>query len=135
MIESNDIKQINPHPNIFMKTWGYEQWIENNERYCMKLLHCEDGKWSSEGKFHYHRVKDETFFIVSGELRIEAEVDGVIRRFSLLEGDSYRIKPGIKHRFSCIGDSCDFIEASTQHSDIDSYRCYWDFERKRWVDV
>lgn len=133
MVGSQDVKQMYPHSNIVIKDWGYERWIENNEKYCMKLLHCEDGKWSSGGKFHYHVIKDETFFIISGELKLEVEIDGVIRTFALFEGDSFRVKPKMKHRFMSIGDDCDFIEASTQHSDRDSFRCYWDFEQKRWV--
>lgn len=135
MIDKKDIKEILPYPTIHLKEWGYEHWIENNEKYCMKLLHCEDGIWSSGGKFHYHKIKDETFYIVSGELRMDVEIDGEIRRFTLFEGDTYRIKPNIRHRFCNIGEPCEFIEASTQHSDNDSYRCYWDFEKKEWVDA
>jgi mannose-6-phosphate isomerase-like protein (cupin superfamily) len=134
MVGSQDVKQIFPHPNIVLKDWGYERWIENNDKYCMKLLHCEDGKWSSKGKFHYHEIKDETFFIVSGELKLEVEVDDNIRTFVLTQGDSFRVKPGTRHRFMCIGDDCDFIEASTTHSDEDSYRCYWDFEQETWIN-
>jgi len=134
MIGSQDIKQVCPHPNIVIKDWGYEKWIENNDKYCMKLLHCEDGKWSSKGKFHYHEQKDETFFVVSGELKIEVEIDGVIRTFLLIEGNSFRVKPGVKHRFMSMGDDCDFIEASTTHSDEDSIRCYWDFEKECWIN-
>jgi len=135
MINKNDIKEFFPYPNIYLKEWGYEYWIENNDKYCMKLLHCEDGIWSSGGKFHYHKIKDETFFIVRGELRMDVEIDNTIRRITLTEGDTFRVKPNVKHRFCSVGVSCDFIEASTKHLDEDSYKCYWDFERRCWVDV
>jgi len=36
--------------------------------------------WSSKGKFHYHKVKDETFLVVSGSLRLDVEIEGVVRQ-------------------------------------------------------
>ncbi len=41
------------------KTWGSELWFANNDMYCGKLLTVNVDKWSSEGKFHYHKIKDE----------------------------------------------------------------------------
>ena len=37
------------------------------------------------------------------------------------EGDSIRITPGVKHRFTGLEDS-EIIEFSTHHEDSDSYR-------------
>ena len=45
------------------KGWGYEKWIVNNEMYCGKLLFIEKGKRCS---WHYHKIKDETFYLQSG---------------------------------------------------------------------
>ena len=47
------------------KGWGYEKWIANGPEYCGKLLHFNLGKRCS---WHYHKIKDETFYIQSGEL-------------------------------------------------------------------
>ena len=47
------------------KGWGYEKWIVNNELYCGKLLFFNAGKRCS---WHYHKLKDETFYIQSGEI-------------------------------------------------------------------
>ena len=44
--------------NYVKKTWGFELWFANTAEYCGKLLVVEHGKWSSEGKFHYHEIKD-----------------------------------------------------------------------------
>ena len=45
------------------KGWGFEKWIANSEKYCGKLLFIAKGKQCS---WHYHRQKDEVFFIQSG---------------------------------------------------------------------
>ena len=124
-------------PHIHIKTWGEEEWFENNGEYCGKLLTIYNGKWSSEGKFHYHKIKDETFYIVSGSLRLDIEIDGNIRNLVLESSTSFRVEPGVKHRFTSFGPEpkCEFIEVSTTHRDDDSYRCYWDYKEQKWVDV
>jgi mannose-6-phosphate isomerase-like protein (cupin superfamily) len=45
--------------------WGYELWIENNEKYCNKLLILHKG---FESSWHYHERKDETFVILEGQV-------------------------------------------------------------------
>ena len=50
---------------IVPKGWGFEKWIVNTELYCGKLLHFNMGKRCS---WHYHKIKDETFYVQSGEL-------------------------------------------------------------------
>ena len=49
------------------KGWGYEDWIVNKEEYCGKLLFIKKGKKCS---WHYHKNKDETFYIQSGKLEV-----------------------------------------------------------------
>jgi mannose-6-phosphate isomerase-like protein (cupin superfamily) len=100
------------------KTWGNETWIENNEKYCLKLIICEDRKWSSEGDFHHHPIKDETFVVLKGELLLDIEGSDRI----LKSWDKQRIRPGVNHRFRSIGSSCTFLEVSTPHSDEDVVR-------------
>ena len=55
------METIEIHP----KGWGYEKWIVNNDLYCGKVLFFERGKKCS---WHYHKVKDETFYVQSGEI-------------------------------------------------------------------
>ena len=50
------METIEIHP----KGWGYEKWIVNNDLYCGKVLFFERGKKCS---WHYHKVKDETFYV------------------------------------------------------------------------
>ena len=122
------------YPQIHKKTWGMEEWFENNEKYCGKKLTIYNGAWSSNGKFHYHKIKDETFFIIEGTLLLDVEIDGVIRYLTLNTGSSFRVKPNVKHRFTSSSSVCVFIEVSTTHRDDDSYRCFWDSETQKWVE-
>ena len=116
------------------KKWGYEIWFANNDKYCGKLIAINKGKWSSEGRFHYHKTKDETFFVIEGQLILEYEENNNFYSITLKEDQSFRVFPTIKHRFSTDSDQCKFIEASTTHMEFDSYRCEWDKEKEEWVE-
>lgn len=96
------------------KVWGYEKWLENNEKYCCKILSLNKGYQCS---LHYHKIKDETFLILKGEMRLEVGEQVV----NLKKGDFIRILPTQLHRFRGI-ENCEFIEVSTHHEESDSYR-------------
>lgn len=108
--EYNNIEGIGTLP----KVWGYEKWLENNKKYCCKLLSLNKGYQCS---LHYHKEKDEMFFITQGHVRLE--LNGKVTH--LRTGDFARIKPNTKHRFRGIEDSI-IIEVSTYHKESDSYR-------------
>lgn len=121
--------------NVVAKGWGYELWIVNTDKYCGKQLTVLPGKWCS---LHYHRKKDETFYVIDGELLLEytdvvdtATIEKNPGMFSLIKnsivlkrGDILRLKPNSPHRFTSNISNlpCTFIEFSTSHSDDDSYR-------------
>ena len=120
-----------------VKSWGTELWFANTDNYCGKLLTVMPEKWSSNGKFHYHKIKDETFFVIQGILWLDIadEKTGEYQRLVLYENNAYRVMPGVKHRFTAASEfPCKFIEASTTHSDDDSYRCDWDSEKNEWKE-
>ena len=96
------------------KVWGYEDWLANNNLYCGKILHINAQHCCS---YHYHKLKDETFYILEGHIIMELNGN----RFDMVKGDVIRVRPGDKHRFFGI-ESSDIIEISTQHFDSDSYR-------------
>lgn len=96
------------------KVWGNEVEIVNTKDYCGKLLNLKQGFCCS---IHHHEKKDETFYVNTGCIILEIENDKIL----MGPGESYRIKPGIKHRFSGIVDS-QIIEFSTHHEDKDSIR-------------
>ena len=103
---------------VVKKTWGEEQWLVNNELYCAKFLICKQNRWSSNGKYHYHKNKDETFYILNGQLLLDVEGTEYI----LKQGDWYRIKPNTRHRFMAMSKLARLLETSTHHDDKDSYR-------------
>lgn len=96
---------------------GNEFWMANNYLYCGKILDILEGH---RGSKHYHELKDETFYILSGQVLMEAY--GGIKLMNA--GDVLRIEPGTIHRFSnlSLGEPAEIIEISTEHSDEDTYR-------------
>jgi len=118
------------------KTWGWEHWFANNEKYCGKLIFVRYNEWSSKGRYHYHKIKDETFFVVEGVFILDYYTkDNKRKTIRLEKNESIRLEPGIKHRFKgAVKNGCKFIEASTTHMESDSYRCEWDPETKTWIE-
>ena len=76
MVDSSPNNHIHPPMKYVEKGWGYEKWIVNKEEYCGKLLFFKEGKQCS---WHYHKKKDEVFYLQSGKM---------IVRYS--EGDNFR---------------------------------------------
>lgn len=107
-------------PQRYEKKWGYEIWIHNEEDYCGKILHFKKG-----GKFsmHYHVIKNETWYVSSGEFILRGiNPDSADEYEKLLKvGDVVEVKRGIPHQLEAIEES-DIFEISTQHFEDDSYR-------------
>ena len=111
-------------PERHPKGWGYEDWIVNSEKYCGKMLFFKQGKRCSA---HYHKRKDETFYLESGALEValadspEAWHSGKRIKILLCPGDTLYIWPRRIHQMIALKDSRLF-EFSTQHFEEDSYR-------------
>jgi len=103
-----------------LKNWGYEECFENNEKYCGKFM-VVGNRWSSNGKFHYHKLKDETFYVLEGTLQLQIKNGDSVMDHQIVEGASFRVMPMNRHRFRAVGKLCKFIEVSTHHDDSDSY--------------
>jgi mannose-6-phosphate isomerase-like protein (cupin superfamily) len=52
---------------IVEKGWGYEEILINSPLYCAKILHINKDKKIS---WHYHNVKDETFYVENGSVEL-----------------------------------------------------------------
>tara|TARA_A100001035_G_C27362311_1_gene311974 strand:- start:102 stop:458 length:357 start_codon:yes stop_codon:yes gene_type:complete len=103
------------------KGWGYEKWIVNKPEYCGKLLFFEKGKQCS---WHYHKLKDEVFYLQSGKLLVRYGDDEDIakaKELILEPGDGFYVYTGLRHQMYAIEES-ELFEFSTQHFDEDSYR-------------
>jgi mannose-6-phosphate isomerase-like protein (cupin superfamily) len=100
---------------IIEKVWGSEEWLANTEKYCGKILSLKPGFISS---LHYHKNKDETFYILQGRVYFKLNEKEMI----FMKGDTVRVKPEQKHQFASLGEQCRIIEISTHHEESDSYR-------------
>lgn len=132
---------------IIHKGWGYERVVVNSPLYCGKELYFFSGRSCS---FHYHRLKDETFLVKSGLIRIrwitpvgrtapwwqdervlqQSEVtdrtpQDILYQASAIRtlspGDVFHVPVGMIHQMTGLGDSS-LMEFSTHHEDSDSYR-------------
>ena len=120
-----------PPMKYVQKGWGYELWIQNSELYCGKLLHFVKGKMCS---LHYHKEKDETFYVQSGKLLVfyiddwennpqvtEKKWEDVVESVILEPGDNFYVPPGRAHQIIAL-ETSELFEFSTQHFDEDSIR-------------
>lgn len=115
LTSSQKLNEVHP------KGWGHELWIVNNEKYCGKLLFFKKDKRCS---WHFHKIKDETFYLQSGKLQVHYGNDIDLNKSSIKimnPGDSMHIYPGLCHQMIALEDS-ELFEFSTQHFEDDSYR-------------
>jgi mannose-6-phosphate isomerase len=97
------------------KPWGHEKIWAWSERYVGKILHINAGH---ELSVQYHNKKDETIFLLSGEIiyRVQRNGDDVLDDVHLKVGESFRIIPGTIHQMVAVTD-CDVLEVSTPELD------------------
>lgn len=103
--------------------WGFEVRMANTPYYCGKLLVLENCENSS---IHYHKVKTETFIILSGVVQLtfwpqdDTETIGLIK--GCIPGDRVTLHRLQKHVFRAVGGPALILEVSTHHEDADTYR-------------
>jgi mannose-6-phosphate isomerase len=98
------------------KPWGHETIWAHTDRYVGKILHIKAGH---ELSIQYHNRKDETVYLLRGELiyKVKAEGEGgALRDVQLRVGEAYRITPLTVHQMVAVTD-CDVLEASTPDLD------------------
>ena len=103
------------------KGWGFEKWIVNCKKYCGKLLYFVKGKKCS---WHYHKIKDEVFYIQSGKILLKfSDNDDIMNANEIVlnAGDNFHVYTGLRHQMIALEDT-ELFEFSTQHFDEDSYR-------------
>ncbi len=120
--------------NFHLKGWGHEVWMANCELYCGKLLVLYRNLKCS---VHYHKVKEETFYLQSGLIKMRLwhgdlkALEAAAERHSPLAGcteilmhpgDTVDIPPYTAHQFEGVAPESTIIEISTQHFEEDSYR-------------
>lgn len=95
------------------KPWGREEIFAENERYAGKILHLSAGHSLS---LQYHERKDETLYVLEGEVLLLVEEEGAMQERRLGPGQAYRIRPGIKHRMRA-ARACVIFEVSSPELD------------------
>ena len=112
---------LNPEFTVeFSHHYGIEEFINTgatiinciNREYCKKILVQTPGQ---NHPSHYHKLKEETFHLLSGDLEIW--LDGMKRLLS--PGDTCLVMPGIWHSFKTL-NGCVIEEISTTHYKNDS---------------
>lgn len=101
------------------KPWGHETIWAHTDHYVGKILHIDAGEALS---VQYHNVKDETVYLLSGQLIYRVwnlpVQGGVLPDESTAEevklelGQAFRITPFTVHQMEAITD-CDILEVST----------------------
>ena len=110
---------------IINKPWGREEVWAETEYYAGKLLYINEGHRLSR---QYHQVKDETIPVLQGMLTLEVGENGSQIIF-LTPGNSYRIEPGVVHRF-CADNKTDVKLAEVSTTELgDVVRIEDDYER------
>lgn len=100
-------------PERVPKPWGYELIFARTGDYVGKILHINRGEALS---LQYHEMKDETLFVVGGELKLTIEQNGDRRELMLRAGQAFHIPPRMIHRMEALQDT-DIAEVSTPELD------------------
>ena len=120
---TKDLEEIQKeYANRTDKPWGYEKILIKTEKYLAKELFIYQGESTSH---HYHREKDETMYILSGQGYIEFDD----RREPFERKKSIRIEPGTPHTIVAT-ENTTIHEVSTPHPE-DTIRIRDPYERDR----
>jgi len=77
------------------------------------VLHIKAGHSLS---VQYHNKKDETVYLLTGELVYRVQLGDTLEDMCLKAGESFRITPGTIHQMEAVTD-CDVLEVSTPELD------------------
>ena len=95
------------------KPWGYELIWARTDRYVGKILHIEPGHCLS---LQYHNRKDETLYVLRGEIIFRVKEGDALREIPMREGGWYHVTPLTVHQMEAV-TAADLLEAST--ADLD----------------
>jgi|TARA_R110000851_G_scaffold8151_12_gene31510 mannose-6-phosphate isomerase-like protein (cupin superfamily) len=104
------------------KGWGYELIWATNDKYCGKIMVFE--KVGAKFSMHFHREKDETWFVNSGKFKVRwiDTKDATIFEKELNEGDTWHNPPLQPHQLEALQPMSSITEVSTPDSVEDNFR-------------
>ena len=91
------------------KPWGQEVLWAKEEKFAGKLIAISIQQRTS---LHYHKLKDEVFYLYSGKLKLTIVEDGAAKYYKLRAGDTWHVKPTVVHRLEA-EIHCVLFEVST----------------------
>lgn len=101
-------------PRRVEKPWGHEIIWAHTDRYVGKILHVKAGHALS---LQYHERKDETIYLLSGQMRFFAGPSAEqLQQIDMRAGQSFHVTTGTVHRMEAVTD-VDILEASTPDLD------------------
>ena len=107
------------------KPWGHEIIWAHTADYVGKLLTIN---YNHKLSRQYHKVKEETIFVLTGTLILEiGEGENIIRK-ELPQGQEFHITPGLVHRFIAEFGDVELMEVSTPYLN-DVVRLEDDYDR------
>ena len=97
VIKKNSKLEISHHYGVenFYK-YGLSMITIHNDKYCKKLLFLLNNQTHPA---QFHKTKQETFFILFGEVKLFLDDKSKKITKNLSVGDSFTIKPGVIHKF------------------------------------
>ena len=104
---------MNDLPYRIAKPWGYEVIWARTDRYVGKILHIEPGHVLS---LQYHNAKDESIYVLSGEIILRLQQGDTLIERSLGPGEAFHIHAKLVNQFEAVTTS-DLLEASTPEID------------------
>lgn len=104
------------------KGWGYELIWATNDKYCGKIMIFE--KAGNKFSMHFHKEKDETWFVNNGKFLLRWIDTNTATLFSqeLNPGDVWRNPPLQPHQLEALEDNSSITEVSTPDSVEDNFR-------------
>lgn len=79
------------------KLWGENEVLHSTPAVKICRLYILPGGYCSR---HHHRAKDNTFIVEAGSIVVTVEEEGnLLGGARLVEGGSYTVKAGLRHRF------------------------------------
>ena len=102
-------------PRKIEKPWGWELWVAVTDKYAGKIIHINAGHKLSR---QYHIMKDETVYVICGNLLVEIGAGDAIESVTLPAGKSLRVTPETVHRFMSPDNAdVEIFETSTPELD------------------
>lgn len=104
------------------KGWGMELIWATNEKYSGKILIFD--KAGAKMSMHYHKDKDETWFVNSGKFKLRWIDTNTAQLYEqeLKEGDVWRNPPMLPHQLEALVPNSMIFEVSTADSVEDNFR-------------